>query len=765
MTEKWELKGVDWGRPMLDAHGLPAVLYAPAPRSRVLPCTHLLANSTLKVIAHGNGGLFPFLFPGPVVNLAGNGLDGSGCPVLMVREGGRLRKVVGLDDRMADHSDVITSNLLLSPFAATSEFSISDLHVSRRIALPVSGLPAVMTIHRVTNRGQGVRWVSLLEVWSMAPHVVGVTDAGGSGLFGGRLSSVLRRGVEGNSYFKERSVGSPVRVETTFELLPEVAAKALPDLGTWQMPQIHFTSLTRNVKMHVGKLPVALVATLESGCEAPKPAVLRRVIAESRFEVPAGKSLYGALVTWFGTWDEAKEGLRRLLPVQHFEQNEAVLWRKRVWPGLVARKAAEPEKESFEGLWYGGCTLGALQETGEAGSLAPSLGLDTFGHGIQHCFANFASVVTALTWIDPKKARRALEEAVPRLATSLRNVAPSSYSEVEEAVWLLVSLAAYQGVHGSELSESLQGSLPPVLAGLTAFLKREDLYGNAELLTTRRCDPEADRAHALSQIPSRAKGGLESLTATAVLVRGCETFARCFRELLPGPAADLDEIAALHRRALEGLVPQRDLEPWLLRGLFVPDPAASLDHLVALLWMGLPDELADAVWEQLKNGLKQERKASLRWTHCLFSEAVRRDEAVATHYLEERRLMSRGRWPCLDWHALLDPASRELHLSSAQGTLVWPGRAYAVSTVLHYLAFFGLEVSSRGLVCRAPASLNNARLELPVFDMRAGRRTYTGEWRGEGKNTSFLLEFSGEGRTVELELTKGEPWSVEKVSS
>ncbi len=104
MTEKWRLKGVDWGRPLLDEQSLPAMLYAPAPKSRVLPCAHLLSNDSLKVIAHGNGGLYPYLFPGPVVSLSGDGLSGPGAPTLLLREGGRLRRVVGLDDTMSDHS-------------------------------------------------------------------------------------------------------------------------------------------------------------------------------------------------------------------------------------------------------------------------------------------------------------------------------------------------------------------------------------------------------------------------------------------------------------------------------------------------------------------------------------------------------------------------------------------------------------------------------------------------------------------------------------
>ncbi len=765
MSEKWRLKGVDWGRPLMDEQGLPAVLYAPAPKSRVLPCSHVLSNDSLKIIAHGDGGLFPFLFPGPVVNMCGDGLSGAGAPALMLREGGRLRRVVGLDNKMADHSDVITSNLVLSPFAATLRFSFSDVHVARTVALPISGLPAVMTIHRVTNSGKGVRWISLLEVWSLAPHVVGVAEGSGSGFLGRRLSSVLKRGVEGNGYFKERSVGSPVRVETSFELQREIAEKMLPDLGDWKMPPVQFTALTRNVKMHVGKLPVSFLAALDPENEAPKYAVLRRVVAESRFEIPAGKSVYGGLVTWFGPWEEAKDGLRRLLPVQNFEQNESVLWRKRVWPGLVARKTADPEKEAFEGLWYGGCALGALQKSGDQGFLAPPLGFDTFVSGVSHSCANLAATLEALTWTDPKRALAALEDAVTRLLGTSLDPETSDERMVEGAIWLLVALGTYQGVHSAQLPESLQTTLPQAMEHLVAYLQREDLFGNAELLTTKWCDPDADRAHALSQVPARVDGDLESLTATAVMVRGCEMFAGSFRPLLPAVAADLDVIAARHRAALEALVVQRELEPWILRGLFVPDPEATLDHLVALLWMGLSNELADAVWEQVKAGLKQERKASLKWSPRLFAIAVRRDLDVAVRYLADRRLLSRGRWPCPDWHALFDPVVREHHLAAGRGTLVWPGREYAIANVLHQLAFFGLEVSADGLVCRAPESLSLARLELPVFDLRAGARTYTGEWRGQGETTKFIVDFSTEERVEEIELSRGEPWSVEKVTS
>lgn len=762
MTEKWQLKGVDWGRLMIDEHGLPEVAYAPAPRSRVLPCSHLLANESLKIVAHGNGGLFPFIFPGPVVNLCGKEVTGPGAPALLVREGGRLNKVVGLDDPKADHSDVITSQVLLSPFAASLQFKLSDVQVTRRVALPVSGLPAVMTIQRVTNHGKGVRWISLLEVWSLAPYIV---DSGGgdSGFFSRHLSAVLGRASEGNGYFKETSVGSPVRVETTFGVQPDVAAKFRPELGDWKMPQLQFVALTRNVKMHVGKLPVAITTAVDPTGDSKSHTVLRRVVAESRFEVPAGKSLYGALLTWFGDWDEAKDGLRRLLPVPHFEQNEAVLWRKRVWPGLVARSSKEPEKEAFEGLWFGGCTLGALQRVGDTGVFCPPLGFDTFVRGVGHSCGEFATTLEALSWLDPRRVLLSLEEAVPRLTRGLRGEVSEDRRVVEGGLWLLVSLAYYHGLHGAHLSDDLRNSLPEALELLDDLLQREDLYGSAELLTTRSCDPDADRAHALPQVPSRAEGVLESVQATAILVRGCEMFVHCFENVLPEACASLALIAARHRDALEALIVERDVEPWVLRGLFVPDPEASLDHLVALLWMGLPDELADALWVQVEEGLKQERKASLQWAPRLFCEAVRRDETLPARYLAERRLIARGRWPCADWHSLMDPVSRESHLSSARGTFVWPKRDYATSSILHHLAFFGIEVSARGLVCRSPESLEVARLQLPVLELRAGARTYVGEWRGRGESVKLMVEFRKRERTAELEMKKGESWSIEKV--
>ena len=730
----------------------------------MLPCAHLLANESLKIVAHGNGGLFPFIFPGPVVNMCGDGLTGAGAPALLVQEGGHLSKVVGLDDERADHSDVITSQLLLSPFAATLQFKLSDVQVTRRVALPVGGLPAVMTVQRVTNHGKGVRWISLLEVWSLAPHIVGLAN-GGPGFFSRRLSAVLGRGDEGNGYFKEASVGSPVRVETTFQVRPEFASKSLAHLGNWKMPQIQFAALTRNVKMHIGKLPDTIVATADPADVGAGHAVLRRVVAESRFEVPAGKSLYGALVTWFGDWDEAKDGLRRLLPVQHFEQNEAVLWRKRVWPGLVAQSSREPEKEAFEGLWYGGCALGSLQQVAGMGTFAPPLGHGTFVNGIRHHCAGLSIALEALSWLDSRRVLRILEEAVPRLTQSLQVPASADGRVVEGAVWLLVSLANYYGLHGVRLSDSLRKSLPEALAQLIALLQREESYGSAELLTTATCDPDADRAHALPQVPEREEGVLESVITTAVLVRGCEMFDHCFKQELPEVCAALALIAARHRGALEALIPERDVEPWLLRGLFVPDPEATLDHLVALLWMGLPAGLADPIWAQIEAGARLERRASILWAPRLFGEAVWRDQRVAAHYLAERRLMVRGRWPCPDWHSLFDPVSRELHLASARGTLIWPERSHATATILHYLAFFGIEVSSRGLVCRTPESLDLARLQLPVLELRSGARTYTGEWCGDGESVKLTVEFRNPERTEEIELKKGEPWSIDKVHS
>ena len=40
MAEKWRLKGVDWGRLMIDGHGLPEVAYAPGPRNLSIDLRH-----------------------------------------------------------------------------------------------------------------------------------------------------------------------------------------------------------------------------------------------------------------------------------------------------------------------------------------------------------------------------------------------------------------------------------------------------------------------------------------------------------------------------------------------------------------------------------------------------------------------------------------------------------------------------------------------------------------------------------------------------
>lgn len=761
MKEKWSLKGVDWGRLLIDTNGLPALRYAPAPKSRVLPCTHVISNAAVKCIVHGDGRIFPYLFPGPVVGLCGAELDGPGAAALLIREGGRIRSVVGPDHPRADHSDVVTGRLVLSPFAASMEFAQSELAIARRVALPIAGHPAIVVIHRVYNGGAGVRWLTLFDCWSLAPQVVAPGKPRTSSLTQ-RISKVFARTPEGNSYFLDQTKGNTKRVEARFALDPEMAQKVLADASGWEVPPIQFAPLTRNVRFHVAAPEDVAAVALEDFPWRVAPATARYLVCETRFEIPPGQSLHAASVVWFGPWGDAKESIRQFLPANHFEQNEAVLWRKRVKPGLVVRKQKNPALDAFEGMWYGGGCLGAVQYSPRGGYFAPTLGHDTFKRGMVHDSGYFGAVAEVLSWTDPEMAMAVLESSVPRLERSLRNQSQNAPFEADEAIWNLIAVATHFGLHGLALGETLGTSLPLVMEDLAAFVKRDDIYGSGDLLTTRWCDPEAQRAHALSRVPEREAGRLESVTSTAVLVRGCEVFAAVFKHWLPGAAQELLAVAERHRTALEALARQGDLEPWLLQGTVVPDPAATIDHLAALLWMGLPGPLEDAIYAELNRARKQDRGPSRLWAPRLLAVDSRRTNRAQEHYLAHVRLLQRGKAPCPDWHALLDPLGRRTHLEASRGTTIWPGRLDAVSTVLHYLAFFGIEVSSQGLVCRAPHGLDVARLDLPVLDVRASERSFAGEWRGQGESRELSI-WPVDGETPHrVDMHKGEPWSVSR---
>ena len=117
----------DWGTPFFDEQKIPALRYAPPaiPAAEAPFVTGFVAgNRLVKLLASGDGSVFPCLLNGPVQLLCGDPGDRafSGAGRLFVSEAGRVKEVVGPEHRLADHSSVETAGLVLAPSYVEKEF-------------------------------------------------------------------------------------------------------------------------------------------------------------------------------------------------------------------------------------------------------------------------------------------------------------------------------------------------------------------------------------------------------------------------------------------------------------------------------------------------------------------------------------------------------------------------------------------------------------------------------------------------------------------
>ncbi len=760
MNDDWHLPGLKWGTLNNDDQGLPDVRYAPTPGSVRAPCSHLLGNHALKVAARGDGRLYPFLFLDRVVSLCGTPETSVGAGRLFLMEGGRMRPFVGPDDPRADHSDITAGTLRLAPNHVVLEATESQIEIRRRVALPLAGLPAIVSVYSVTNRGAGARWVSLVDAWDLAPHICGEVEEQES--LRDRLRSALRRQDRehsNNLYFREKTAAAERRTETRFLWDEDACPRFFGEVPAWGMPPIHMVSLTRNAAIQViqpGGVSQELLALVNGEMEGRAERIRRLLAINVRFQPAAGETQVAAVVTWFGSWDEARVGLRKLLPVQMFSENEAILWRRRTGQGCVRRAADSRELTGWEVAWTTGQGWCAPQRAGEAGELVfPPGGEATFVHGVRHDPELYGAALEALSWTVPDLVRTMLTHGVERSARQFdRRDHQESVNPrfMEDTLWTMHGLATFCEAQASGLWEPLASRLGKLLEEVTAHYFDERTFGAAGLVTTRFADGLADRLHGERGGPRREDGLVESMAAAALLVRACERMARTFKTLLPGSARELADIAAAQRDAIESLLRQGNLGRWTVRGQTVGEKLQGADHLGMLLWMGLPADLEKVVEEALVQGRVRGHPLSPIWHAWLLERSAFAAPEQALQAFLGASVAGRASAGVDHWGALFG------NPEPVPGAYQWPSSAAGIAGMLRHIKVFGLRSAPGGIRFNVEI-LGKVRLELPVLQLRRTGTGVAGEWKGIGGIVAAQLVDSKGGEAF-IDMEKGVPWSV-----
>ena len=155
---------------VFDADDLP-VVGVRAPENRVTsaaskqPSFWLLAgNERIKLYCDARGRVFPLLLGEHVQAYCGipGPQEAFGGSRLVVSEAGMLKPVVGPEDAWADHSDVVTAAIRFSPGYVERRFDLGQVRVRYRIAVPMTGIPAVVCTAVARNRDAGAAGVRRL---------------------------------------------------------------------------------------------------------------------------------------------------------------------------------------------------------------------------------------------------------------------------------------------------------------------------------------------------------------------------------------------------------------------------------------------------------------------------------------------------------------------------------------------------------------------------------------------------------------------------
>jgi len=831
MSEQIDNLAGPWGAPYIDTDDVPLFAYSPAPSVERLAmghcehCWHPVGNRAVKLLVSGTGLCFPYLPAGNMLSYCGD----PRCPEefgggrLFVAEGGVARPVVGPDHVMVDSSEAQPATLLFSPAYVEKAFTVAHLEIRQRLALSLTDVPAIVSLFFVVNRSDGNRWITLYDVWDLAPYIVdpSLTQRPLARKLVSAFGFGRPRGWD-NSYLEAAGAGAGARVQATFKWNDEVAKKRFGLTAAVPIPRVQAIALTRNVSTVVG-VPNDMLTTMlpaPDKANAGRPSV--RLCTEIKFQPGPAQTQFAACVYWFGDWEEAKQGLRRLLPINMFRSNEALLWRKRARLVLESRQPNRRRMSQWESAWHSGIAHVAPWKDAK-GELSVRTGGPTVfveGAGVDERLTALSCV--AQSYSAPRSAAQLLLSLGHKVRDDLEEYAHEGKGTpyfVEDMLWFLWALAEFAAASGGLADSPIQELVTELLPGIAELVTEQEHYGPSGLLTTRWADRNG-LVHQLPGVPAREAGRVESVQATALLVAAVEAVVLHTVKSSPEACAELSEVAAASRDSLQKLFEGSHFPRWVLPKGRVGLKRVFLDHHVWTLIMGLPPEMEQALLHTLEQRLFKRTVVGVPTLDQPFDETApkgagsrfgtnleisplqnallicalgRKRPSLANRLfarMGSQALLDAYPWswgiPFLAPSRIPDPdAGSPFGPDSAErsGPDNLDGVAFegAVAAAFARKALLGLKGVEGGIEFSVEL-LKHFSLSSPTLSLSQAGGGISGQWNGAGDSIRIVVRFGSKGealqwesasqalevyaeaggRTIELRVKAGERWSLRK---
>lgn len=814
----------DWGVAVWDEEGFPCFDYFPPPpavrrgRRMAVRTDFPIGNPTIKVLHSGMGVCFPLILAEmghggvDVFSLCGDprapGLFGGGRLYLV--EGGLAKPVVGPDHEEADSSNVETASCRLSPTWVERRFVVFSIEVRHRLAVSLGGVPAVVSIYSVKNGSEGVRWLSLFDMWDVTPWVPEAKVP--KPLVGRMLASAFgfsKGPVLNNSCFEVSYDGTGSRVEMDVRWRAKEGRRLFRSGHPVSFLRIQFARLTDNVEVEVRERPPGLGA----GVPALGSAVCQaRVGFHAKFQLRPGEVQVGTGVVYVGSWEEAQTGLRSLLPLNMFLTNEGLIWKRKKKFTLEALSPHQRAASQWESAWRWGLLRSALWKEPESGEVrvAPG-GSATFYEKRWVDWPSASAATAVLAYGEPQAAQELLASLARRIAAMLNSFPHTSQERpLENLLWFLWGLSEYMAAVGDSAAACLGANGPALFSAVASFLSRPELRGAMGLPTTRWAD-ENELVHEIEGIPPRSTGAVESVLAGAMLVAVCEALACQMDDSLDAERSRLKALAQECRGVLEGLFTGSQFPRWVWKGKQIGTKRVFLDHHVWLLLAGLPPRMEREVFSllartmlgetpagvpsldgpfdepgfKLKSGARSGRPVLSRLLTALLLGPLSRLSPETTRFLLDgmNSDILLQQYPGSFQLSFLtpgviplghrnDPSSVEKLLESeGNGAPEWMG---AICACLGRLKGFGLRGIEGGLAVHT-ALLEHFSLSTATLSLLQSGANIVGEWNGVTPERKIELHFGRYGQessntskegsrpaAVEVIARRGQRWLVQR---
>ncbi len=568
-----------WGTAFFNELDQPVFRYAPPlPLDRAsagMPSVaiHRFGNASLANLVAGDGRFLPIVSTGGrLVSLCGDPFRPA--PVsgnrLFIVEGGLVRPVVGPDHPHCDRSDVVCAPIFLSANSAELDVTTPDLAVRCRVSAPLEGTPTLLLWMQVSNHSQGTRWVTLWNLWRLAPVILEAQFLEKAPLTR-RLAAALGIGTRervDNSYFALAAEGGGARVQVSTEWDSKQVEDRWKGVRPVGVPPIQVVALTRNIELTASGIPQPLQATLaaEPGPEHTDQSTAL-VAVRAAFEVRSREHQVAAVAIHLGQWDQAKTGLKRLLPLPMHVENEAIVARKRFSFSMERVRHGQREIDRWQGAWQAGITgaLGLKDVSGGLGTSVPPLG----------------------SLLRTERRRTARDQAVTSLSLAfnhaalcgplLAGLAADAVESIEafhglqgrhgllvdDLAWTLWALAESDAILGWSRTKQPPVDLAAVLSSAVSFLGLKELRGPHGLLTTAWCDP-SDKPHVGPRGAAREAGNVETLAGSAMTIVACLAASQQFSAVVPEACGELERLSVLLRSSIDSVAGSDGILPcWL----------------------------------------------------------------------------------------------------------------------------------------------------------------------------------------------------------